>query len=86
MPVGERSALLHRVADRIERRFDDFVAAEIADTGKPLRRRVRWTFRVARPTSVSSLTWSRAFPQNASKHRPMMDEALSTTRSASHSA
>jgi len=22
MPVGERSALLHRVADRIERRFD----------------------------------------------------------------
>lgn len=36
MPVSERSALLHRVADGIERRFDDFVAAEVADTGKPV--------------------------------------------------
>lgn len=32
----ERSALLHRVADGIERRFDDFVQAEMADTGKSL--------------------------------------------------
>ncbi|MET9660305.1 2-hydroxymuconic semialdehyde dehydrogenase [Streptomyces sp. NPDC006510] len=35
-PVRERTALLRRAADRIEERFDEFVAAEIADTGKPL--------------------------------------------------
>jgi aminomuconate-semialdehyde/2-hydroxymuconate-6-semialdehyde dehydrogenase len=32
----ERSALLHGVADAIEKRFDCFVAAEVADTGKPV--------------------------------------------------
>ncbi|MEW2505795.1 2-hydroxymuconic semialdehyde dehydrogenase [Amycolatopsis sp. CA-161197] len=32
----ERVALLRRVADRIEERFDDLLAAEIADTGKPV--------------------------------------------------
>ena len=32
---AERSALLNRVADRIEVRFDDFLAAECRDTGKP---------------------------------------------------
>ena len=31
-----RAALLNRVADGIEARFEEFVAAEIADTGKPL--------------------------------------------------
>ncbi|SHF01842.1 aminomuconate-semialdehyde/2-hydroxymuconate-6-semialdehyde dehydrogenase [Lampropedia hyalina DSM 16112] len=35
MSVEERSALLDRVADEITRRFDDFVAAEMADTGQP---------------------------------------------------
>ncbi|MFQ6005677.1 MAG: 2-hydroxymuconic semialdehyde dehydrogenase [Woeseia sp.] len=35
-PAGERARLLHAVADGIEKRFDDFVAAEIADTGKPV--------------------------------------------------
>jgi aminomuconate-semialdehyde/2-hydroxymuconate-6-semialdehyde dehydrogenase len=35
MPVNERVALLDAVAEEIIRRFDDFVAAEIADTGKP---------------------------------------------------
>lgn len=34
LPVSERCELLKKVADEIERRFDDFVAAEIADTGK----------------------------------------------------
>ncbi|MDH4124344.1 MAG: 2-hydroxymuconic semialdehyde dehydrogenase [Gammaproteobacteria bacterium] len=33
---AERAASLHKVADGIEARFDEFVAAEIADTGKPL--------------------------------------------------
>lgn len=35
MPLAKRRALLMRVADRIEERFDDFLEAEIADTGKP---------------------------------------------------
>ncbi|MPZ00660.1 MAG: 2-hydroxymuconic semialdehyde dehydrogenase [Actinophytocola sp.] len=34
-PVNERARLLRRVADRIEERFEDFVAAEVRDTGKP---------------------------------------------------
>lgn len=36
MPLPERAALLHRVADEINRRFDDFLDAEVADTGKPV--------------------------------------------------
>ncbi|WP_251972882.1 2-hydroxymuconic semialdehyde dehydrogenase [Sphaerotilus microaerophilus] len=35
MPVEKRCALLHAMADEITRRFDDFVAAEMADTGQP---------------------------------------------------
>lgn len=35
-PVRDRTDLLRRAADRIEQRFDEFVAAEIADTGKPV--------------------------------------------------
>lgn len=34
--VRERAARLHRVADSIEKRFDCFVRAEVADTGKPV--------------------------------------------------
>jgi aminomuconate-semialdehyde/2-hydroxymuconate-6-semialdehyde dehydrogenase len=34
--VRERAARLHRIADRIEAQFDRFVAAEVADTGKPI--------------------------------------------------
>ncbi len=36
MPVTRRAELLHAVADEINRRFDDFLAAEVADTGKPV--------------------------------------------------
>lgn len=35
MPLAKRRALLVRVAERIEERFDEFLEAEIADTGKP---------------------------------------------------
>jgi aminomuconate-semialdehyde/2-hydroxymuconate-6-semialdehyde dehydrogenase len=35
MSVDQRSAMLYAVADEITRRFDDFVAAEMADTGQP---------------------------------------------------
>jgi aminomuconate-semialdehyde/2-hydroxymuconate-6-semialdehyde dehydrogenase len=34
--VHERAARLRKVADGIEARFDSFVAAEVADTGKPV--------------------------------------------------
>ncbi|EGD55960.1 2-hydroxymuconic semialdehyde dehydrogenase [Gordonia neofelifaecis] len=34
--IGDRVAVLRRAADLIEERFDDFVAAELADTGKPV--------------------------------------------------
>lgn len=33
---AERGALLYRIADEIDRRSEDFLAAEMADTGKPL--------------------------------------------------
>ncbi|MGB0671980.1 MAG: 2-hydroxymuconic semialdehyde dehydrogenase [Rhodospirillales bacterium] len=35
MPLADRTAMLHAVADEINNRFDDFLQAEIADTGKP---------------------------------------------------
>ena len=35
MGIRERAARLYRVADSIEKRFDEFVDAEVADTGKP---------------------------------------------------
>ena len=34
--TNERTALLRRTADRIEQRFEEFVAAEVRDTGKPV--------------------------------------------------
>ena len=36
LPMAERAAFLHRIADGIEQRFEDFVQAEVADTGKPI--------------------------------------------------
>jgi len=35
MSADERRQLLCKVADRIDERFDEFLAAEVADTGKP---------------------------------------------------
>ncbi|MER5621263.1 2-hydroxymuconic semialdehyde dehydrogenase [Streptosporangium sp. NPDC002544] len=34
--VAQRAALLRRIAGRIEERFEDLLAAEVADTGKPI--------------------------------------------------
>ncbi|HTK94452.1 MAG TPA: aldehyde dehydrogenase family protein, partial [Terriglobales bacterium] len=34
--VRERAAMLYKIADGIEARFDEFLAAEVADTGKPV--------------------------------------------------
>ncbi|WP_374632396.1 2-hydroxymuconic semialdehyde dehydrogenase [Ferrovibrio sp.] len=36
MSIAERTDILSRVADEINRRFDEFLAAEVADTGKPV--------------------------------------------------
>lgn len=36
LPLAERADVLHRIADGIEQRFEDFVQAEVADTGKPV--------------------------------------------------
>jgi aminomuconate-semialdehyde/2-hydroxymuconate-6-semialdehyde dehydrogenase len=36
LTVPARAALLHKIADGIEARFNDFVEAEVADTGKPI--------------------------------------------------
>lgn len=36
MDIARRSELLYAVADEINRRFDDFLQAEVADTGKPV--------------------------------------------------
>jgi aminomuconate-semialdehyde/2-hydroxymuconate-6-semialdehyde dehydrogenase len=36
LTVPGRAAVLHKIADGIEQRFDEFVQAEVADTGKPI--------------------------------------------------
>ncbi len=36
LPVPARAAMLHKIADGIEARFQDFLQAEVADTGKPI--------------------------------------------------
>jgi aminomuconate-semialdehyde/2-hydroxymuconate-6-semialdehyde dehydrogenase len=36
LSVNERADLLYAIADGIMRRFDDFLTAEVADTGKPV--------------------------------------------------
>src|SRR5437899_9730618 len=36
LAIAERADLLHGVANEINRRFDDFLAAVVADTGTPM--------------------------------------------------
>ncbi len=50
MAVGTRLDLLARVADRIMERFDEFLQAEIADTGKP----VGWACNVDIPRGAAN--------------------------------
>jgi aminomuconate-semialdehyde/2-hydroxymuconate-6-semialdehyde dehydrogenase len=35
LPLSTRAAMLHKIADGIEARFQDFLETEVADTGKP---------------------------------------------------
>jgi aminomuconate-semialdehyde/2-hydroxymuconate-6-semialdehyde dehydrogenase len=37
MSVQQRAQMLHKVADGIQARFEEFVAAEVADTGRPVQ-------------------------------------------------
>lgn len=50
MSVNDRCDLLARVADRIMERFDEFLAAEVADTGKP----VSWACNVDIPRGAAN--------------------------------
>lgn len=50
LPVGERTAYLYALADGIERRFDEFLQAEIADTGKP----VGWASQIDIPRGAAN--------------------------------
>jgi aminomuconate-semialdehyde/2-hydroxymuconate-6-semialdehyde dehydrogenase len=36
LDVQQRATILHKIADGIEARFEEFVAAEVADTGRPV--------------------------------------------------
>ena len=36
LSIDDRAKVLHKIADEIEKRFDEFLRAEILDTGKPI--------------------------------------------------
>ncbi|QBJ95896.1 2-hydroxymuconic semialdehyde dehydrogenase [Rhodococcus sp. ABRD24] len=60
--VEERCALLRAIADGIEARFDEFVAAEVADTGKPesLARSVDIPRSIETFRAYADLAWARS--------------------------
>ena len=57
MTVTERTELLYAVANEINRRFDDFVAAEVADTGKP----VSLASHLDIPRGAANAVWARDY-------------------------
>ncbi|MFF2808190.1 aldehyde dehydrogenase family protein [Streptomyces sp. NPDC058000] len=59
--VEERCAVLRRIADGMEARFEEFVAAEVADTGKPasLARSVDIPRGIANFRAYADLAWGR---------------------------
>lgn len=65
----ERASLLRRVAELIESRFDEFLAAEQADTGKP----ITWASSVDIPRAAGNFN---AFAESKFHHA---DEAFHTT-------
>jgi len=66
LKTQQRVELLHAVADGIIRRFDDFVDAEIADTGKPYDLASHLDIPRGRRTSRSLRTWCATFPTRLS--------------------
>ena len=51
MDIAKRSELLYAVADEINRRFNDFLEAEVADTGKPHSLATRASMTAFHPTT-----------------------------------
>ncbi len=71
-----RAALLHRIADGIEERLEDFAAAESRDTGKPLA----LARSVDIPRAVANFRFfAAAATQFASEAHPMADGTLNVT-------
>ena len=83
---AERGDMLYAVANEINKRFDIFLEAEVADTGKPVSLASISTFRAAPPTSRCSPTRSRTSRPNSLKWRRRTAPARSTTRCAGRSA
>ncbi len=67
LTLAQRCDLLYAVADEIDRRKEDFLAAEVADTGKPAPWLRTWISRAARRTSASSPMPSAMSPRSASQ-------------------
>jgi len=67
MALQARVDLLRKIAEGIEKRFDDFLQAEVADTGKPVSLAARRTSASSRtscaPTARSPIIWTRPTPR-----------------------
>jgi aminomuconate-semialdehyde/2-hydroxymuconate-6-semialdehyde dehydrogenase len=70
LSVVERCNMLDAIVAEINNRFDDFLQAEIADTGKPATLASHIDIPAARPTSRSSPTPSRTCRPNPSRCAP----------------
>jgi aminomuconate-semialdehyde/2-hydroxymuconate-6-semialdehyde dehydrogenase len=76
MPPAERAQLLHRIADLIEARMDDFAAAESRDSGKP----VASARSLDIPRAISNLRFfAAAATQFASEAHAMGNDAINYT-------
>ncbi len=67
MSLQKRIELLEALVVEINNRFDDFLEAECADTGKPKSMASHVDIPAARPTSRSSRTWSRTSRPSSSR-------------------
>ena len=57
LSLGERVALLEKVADGIMARFDEFLKAEMSDTGKP----IGWASKVDIPRGAANFRFFCAY-------------------------
>ena len=76
LSATERAAALHRIADRLEGRLDEFASAESRDTGKP----VALARNLDIPRAISNLRFfAAATTQFASEAHAMGDDAINYT-------
>lgn len=85
MGEQERANVLRRVADELERRFEDLVAAEVGDTGKSISQARTLDIPAVQPTSAPSRTSRPPSQPSPTRPRWLTDAARSTTRSANRS-